>query len=473
MKQFKNRKSTLLKSIIGGKLRKIYYMSYPESDTDISKSLGFYKIGESASVSMTQLAGGTFLASLLLSQNFNEEGLAVVFGLSNIASIIQIFTMIKVEQMFKRKPFVCGSVLLKLCFGLIFFVPLLQGFDVFKQLIIAALFLIGYIGMQISNAPSKDWVSRMVNANGRGYYFAKTDAFSVAAITVLTITMGFVMDWSKDNNETTGFLIVGLVLIALAMINFVSFSLMKEKRLTRLNEQGQEIHGSKLKRELVNEPKSKGLSLVSEIKYAFSSDKFRRELMLGLLFATAFQMGLPFNASYQIKELELSFSFIMIVGAVANMLRIYVSPKIGKLGDHYGIAKVLKYAFIGLLMHHVFMSLATKSNAVIIIPIAIVFAGLAWSFVGTGLLSVQFELLDHTRLTIQLSIVSLFTSAWGYITILISTRLFDMFRQLFDYYDIPLFPQQGLNMINVGVYLIMILYIHYRIQPLSIKNENK
>lgn len=466
-------KKKLIKGVIGGKIRRTYYMAYPESEKDISDSLNYYKIGESASITMTQLAGGTFLASLLLSQQFSEQGLAIVFGLSNIAAIIQIFTAVHVEKMLKRKPFVCGSVLLKFCFGLLFFVPVIMRPGVPSKLLIAMLFLLAYIGMQISNSPAKDWVSRMVNIRRRGYYFAKTDAFSVIAITIFTITMGFVMDWFKDGYENIGFMIVGSVLLGLGMINFITFSRMKEKRVTRLNSQGKEIHGSKLKRIIKTEAEEKSLSLFGEIKYALSSLNFRRELILGMLFATGFQMGLPFNASYQIKELGLSFTFIMVAGSIANILRILISPKIGNLGDRLGMAKVLKFAFIGLLMHHVMMAFSTTSNAIYMIPIAIVFAALAWSFVGTGLFNVQLELLDESRLTIQLSIVSLITSVWGYITILISTKIYGLFATLFAAEGSLLFPQQGLNVINAGVYGLIILYIHYKIEPLNDrKGEN-
>ncbi|QUI22759.1 MFS transporter [Vallitalea pronyensis] len=457
----------IVKGYIGGKFRRIYLMAYPENDREVNMSLNMYKYSEAASITMTQLAGGTFLASLLLRLNFQEEGIAVVFGLSNIASVLQLFTAVWVQKMLKRKPFVCGSVLLKSGLALMFFLPLFLRGNTHVRLIAAGLYLLGYIGIQIGNSPAKDWVVSMVPDGKRGYYFAKTDAFSVGVITISTIGMGLVMDFFQTRNETMGFVTVGFALLVLVMLNFIAFSRMKEKRITRLDTIGREMHGRMLKRQLKEEEIVETLSLFKEMKLALSNNRFRRELMLSLLFTTGFQMGLPFNASYQIKELSLSFSFIMITGACANGIRIFISPRIGRLADKIGTGKVLKFAFVGLMMHHVLMSFANENNGQIMIPAAILSAALAWSFVGTGLLNLQFDLLDEKKMTIQLSLVSLFSSVWGYVTILLSTGLFSMFERLFDAHNINLYPQQGLNAVNVIVYLLTIIYIHYRIQTLK------
>lgn len=59
--------------------------------------------------------------------------------------------------------------------------------------------------------------------------------------------------------------------------------------------------------------KQKGV-LKAEIKEAFRSSDFRKAFFTNLLWLTAFYTSSPFNTSYQIKELNLPFTFIMLVG---------------------------------------------------------------------------------------------------------------------------------------------------------------
>lgn len=49
-----------------GRLRRIYFMALPESEADYEKSRRRYIVGDSAAQTIAQLAGGTFLVSLML-----------------------------------------------------------------------------------------------------------------------------------------------------------------------------------------------------------------------------------------------------------------------------------------------------------------------------------------------------------------------------------------------------------------------
>lgn len=63
---------------------------------------------------------------------------------------------------------------------------------------------------------------------------------------------------------------------------------------------------------------------------------------------TSFYIASPFIVTYQIKELNLPYTFIMIVNFSTSLLRMFLTLRIGKYGDRYGMAKVLKYAFAAL-----------------------------------------------------------------------------------------------------------------------------
>ena len=72
-----------------------------------------------------------------------------------------------------------------------------------------------------------------------------------------------------------------------------------------------------------------------------------------------------FNASYQIKELNLSYTFLMVIGFISNLLRIYITPKVGRYGDYYGMARVLKYFILTLGIQYLLLAFTVPGNAYI------------------------------------------------------------------------------------------------------------
>lgn len=84
------------------------------------------------------------------------------------------------------------------------------------------------------------------------------------------------------------------------------------------------------------------------MKAALLSPKFRAVFFLNIMWMNCAYISAQFNASYQIKELNLSYTFLMVIGFISNLLRIYITPKIGRYGDYYGMARVLKYFILTL-----------------------------------------------------------------------------------------------------------------------------
>ena len=48
-----------------GKMRRVFFMSYPENKQDYKKSRVYYTVADSAAQTIVQLAGGTFLVALM------------------------------------------------------------------------------------------------------------------------------------------------------------------------------------------------------------------------------------------------------------------------------------------------------------------------------------------------------------------------------------------------------------------------
>lgn len=447
-----------------GRFRKIYFMALPENEADYEKSRRSYIIGDASTQTIAQLAGGTFLVSLMLSVGFSDAQAGVLTSVASLAALFQLFTMRKVNHLQKRKLFICLMTVQKLYLAFIFFIPLLPVPDGARQFLVITGFFIAQICAQIGTPATQDWIASLVPARLRGNYFARKDAVCVFVTVTMMLLSGLIMDATAGERQNMGFTLNGSMILILVVLNAWAFSCMKEPRQGRVNAQGKEIHG-KLKHKYPKTEAAYNGNLLDEVREAFGKADFRMAFALTLLWQTSFYCASPFNTSYQLVELKMPFTFIMIIGFLGNMLRIAITPLMGRLGDKHGMAFLYKYSLIGILLYYLFFALAVPSNAYPMVILGTVSSALGWSFAGIGLFGVQLELLDEGKRDIQLSVLSALSGVYGFLVSFVSGCLLDYLQQaLVTLPGKRLYAQQFTNMLGAGFLLLTILYLKCRVQ---------
>lgn len=448
-----------------GRFRKIYFMALPEDETDYEKSRRYYIVGDSATQTVGQLAGGTFLVSLMLSVGFSDAQAGILTSVASLAALFQLFTMRRINHLKKRKLFVCLTVLQKLYLAFIFFIPLLPAGNGLKQLLLVAGYFFAQICAQIGTPATQDWLATLVPARLRGSYFSKKDSIAVFITVTVMLFAGILMDATAGPKQHVGFSINGSLILFLVLLNFWAFSCMKEPRMATLNAQGKEIHGKLCKKYQTKEPSKEHGILLTEMKEAFRSPDFRIAFTATLLWQTSFFCAAPFNTSYQLAELSLPFTFIMVIGFLGNLLRIAITPFMGKMGDRYGMAFLYKYTLMGILLYYIFFALAVPSNAYPMVVLGTVCSALGWSFAGIGLFGVQLELLDEKKRDLQLSILSSLSGVYGFLVSFMAGNLLDFLQQAnFTLAGHSLFAQQITNVMGALFLALLIFYLKVRVQ---------
>lgn len=448
-----------------GRLRRIFFMALPESEADYEKSRRYYIAGDSAAQTINQLAGGSFLVSLMLFVGFSDSQIGILTSFASLAALFQLFTMQRINRLKKRKLFVCLSILMKVFLALIFFIPLFSAGNVQKQVMVIACYFFGQICMQVASPATQDWLATLVPIHLRGNYFAKKDAIAVFVTVTVMLIAGVIMDVTEGERQILGFVINGSLILFLSLFNFWAFCCMKEPRVSHLNPEGKEIHGKLVKKyREADPPRQKGVML-HEMKGALQDSDFRIAFITTLLWQTAWYVAAPFNTSYQLKELGLSFTFLMVISFVGNMLRIAITPAVGRLGDRFGMAFVYKYSLVGILMYFAMYVMAVPSNAVIVTIFATLFSGLGWSFASIGLFGVQLEMISEEKRTIQLSIISSVAGIYGFLVSLISGNFLDWLQRAgLTLAGRPIYAQQITNALGALFLLVLILYQKFVVQ---------
>lgn len=459
------------------KFRRIYFMALPENKADFKKSRVNFTVGDSAAQTIVQLSGGAFLASLMTYCKISDANIGIITSLASLAALSQIFLIQFMGRIKKYKFLVCFTSLQRILFSAIYFIPFLNISNQYKAIAIIVLYFTGQIFVQIGTPASQDWIASLVPSRLRGKYFSIKDSIAVFVVSGVMLLAGMILDYFKADAIRTGFLIVGLLIFILVIINVVAMSRMKEPRISYLNEEGKEMHGrlaKKAKEQDTHREKESRSSLLAEITEAFKNRKFRKVLILQSLYISGFYIALPFVAIYQVNVLKLPYTFMMLVGFICNLYRIYITPKFGRMADKYGMARMLRYSLTILGLNILILALTVPANAYPFYIIGAVLSSTAWAFVGIGLFGVQLDFFRSDKRMIWLSLVSSISGVWGFLVSIAGGKLLDFFeKNPMTIQGRYIYPQQILNVLGFLIMIGCSCYIKFMIETEKIDTNRK
>jgi len=348
----------------------------------------------------------------------------------------------------------------KFWLAFMFFIPLMSISSGMKRVLMVACYCLAQVSIQLGTPATVDWVASLIPSKLRGRYYATKDSIAVFVVVTVMLLMGIFIDIIKEVNINIGFIVLGTVIALLALINVVSFSKMKEPKVSAMDNSGKEIHGSLVKKSRGGAYQKQDISIIREAKEALKNKGFRKILWLNFLWLTAFYSASPFNSSYQIKDLSLPYTYIMILSFATSMLRIYLTPKAGKLADKLGMAKVMRWALTAMGLHYTMLSLSRPSNAYAMAAMASTFSALGWTFVGIGMLGIQLEYLDEKKRIVQYAFLAMMSGVYGFLVSFVAGRLIDMLQGIeLSIGSYKVYAQQITNLNGVVFVVITILYL--------------
>lgn len=157
------------------------------------------------------------------------------------------------------------------------------------------------------------WIMDVVPIETRGRFFAYREKVSFGIIGVMTIILGRVLDRQKESGmEMQGFMMVGIVLIALAFLNIYAMMNIED-----VNHEKAADH----------EP------FARQLMRPFADRMFRRTVIFYVLWNIALFIGAPFIAVYMVEDLELSYTYMMTMNVIGIIVRVLVTGMWGVQAD--------------------------------------------------------------------------------------------------------------------------------------------
>ncbi len=454
---------------LAGRLRRVFFMALPENEEDCRKSRNAFITTEIANQTMQQFVGGTFLAAALSYLKLSDGMIGMVMSVTTLSTVFNLLIMNYVQQLGKRKLFVCFLILQKIWLSFMYFIPLFHWRTGTKAFWFILFLTVGQICTQISTPAINDWIGDLVPPETRGEYFARKDAVAVFVVIVSMFLMGFVFDHFYENDHYYSYPVIGIAIFLLVIINLAGFLSMKEPRGYLCDPEGHEMHGALLRRHKnTNGSTASGQHVFFDCMAALKNREFRAVLFMTCMWNMAFYIAQPFNNSYQIKELGLSFTYIMTVSLGANMIRVLLTPFIGRKADRIGMANMLILILILYTAGYFFMMLAVPGAGRIMYILSVILSSISWCFINTGLLCIQFEFLDRKLRMLQFALLMAVSGVVGFLVSAAGGRLVDFLQKhppvLFGR---SLYAQQVMNFLGILMTAAVILYLYVKIRKME------
>lgn len=422
-------------------IQNVYYNKTTLTMKDYEKSRRMFICEGCTSVGLFSITSGAFLAGFAKYLGATDEFNGIIGAIPVMAGIVQIFSSLVFEKLEHRKFLISLLCLLyRTLLGTMIFIPIFIQNTSARLFALAGVYALAYSMAAFITPASSSWIVDLTPENMRGRYFATKDAYSLAFVTILTLVMGRVLDmYRKVNNEYGGFIVLGVVVLVLAILNFSFISSVKEP---------------------VSNRKRSNIKLIDVLTLALRNKGFRKVIILSVLWNVALQIGGPFFAVYQVTGLNLSYSFIMIMGVIGSIIRVISARTWGSLGDKKSWFFTSKASIAILGITHILWAFVDIKIAIFLVPLLSVLSGIAWSGINLSLFSVQFVYAPEEGRTAYLGTSAALGGVAGFISTFIGSRIVNMLKELqFSFFGILIGNMQIVFALSGILLLFTALYV--------------
>lgn len=429
----------------------VYFNKNPLKLGDYEKGRKYFIYEGSTSMVIFSLASGAFISGFANSLGATEGFSGIIGAIPALTGVIQIFSSLFFEKIEHRKFLISlFSFLGRLLFGAVFLIPMLilnKGLSLYTLLIIytIAFLLLGFVAPPISG-----WLVDLTPDHIRGKYLARKDAVSLAFVTFATLAFGKVLDLFRNNNyEYIGFAIIGIGIIVLAFFHLYFVSSIKEPLVNKRNN---------------------SVTLKKAILEPVMNKSFRKVVLLFVIWNIALFIALPFFSVYMVTRLHLSYTYIMIMGLISAIARVFVVKYWGSFADNKSWEKATKYSIATLALCHFSWGFVNNQTIIVLVPIMHVLAGIAWGGVSIALFNIQFLYAPKESRTIYIGGCAAYGGVIGFASTIIGSKILNALRE----YNISIngfeFSNMQIIFMISGILLgTCSLYVHKFIEKRSIK----
>ncbi len=423
--------------LLKDKVSRTYFNGTVLTETDYSSGRRLFIAEGCCANGIVTLTTGAFLSGYANSLGATDSMNGIIGSIPVLLCTLQMFSSILLESLCRKKCLISSfSLFHRLLLSSMFFVPLIvkdPGLRLASVIAIygTAHFFGAFIGTGIGN-----WILQLVPPHIRGNYLGKKDSFAFGFSTILSLIMGWVMDWFRSNSmEQAGFMVVGTVVFFIAVTDFWCLSSIREPESIP--------HRQKLP-DAVIKP---------------LADKEYRKVMLTYMFWNlALQIAGPFFSVYMVTGLKLDYTYITFLGLISSTVRVLAAWLWGRFADatSWLLAARCSMGMLGLV--HASWLFMTPETCYVLQPVLQALSGAAWGGIAISVFNLQYHYAPTEKRVLYVSSNSSYAGLCGFLSTLLGASLLKVFPSL-ELGGIPISGMQLLFLLSGILILGCVLYM--------------
>lgn len=366
---------------------------------------GFFK-QMACNISYGILAGGVFLSGYLIYLQVPDKLLSYVTSAQMICGILMVFLVSWLDKKSQRRKLMISLCMLSRFFQIsIIFAPWL--FPGRARPYIVALFL--FMGSAVAAANDivfNTWFAAVIPNSIKGRYYSLRQRIGVVVSLTVSLLASMVLDFFGDSEYKVFAVIYGIAFL-LTICEIRAIRKIEDVRL---------------------EPSAEKLHLWDVVRVPASNRDFMWYMLLcGLLYLFWF-LSTTFNSIFQLKYLQMSYTYINVVGAVRYFLQLFFFYKMwGMICDKIGNSFALFCSILFHIIDCILWSMLSSSTVQFIYPLINILGAVGQTGFAVALFNRRYELIPQKGKVIY----ETFFSATIGITVLISPFFGGLLRDFF------------------------------------------
>jgi len=374
--------------------------------------------------------------------------IGIISTFVTLACVFQLFAMLAVQRIVNTKRYVVFFHMLgRILFSALFLTPLLPISAEYKGVLVAGCVLIAYFGHHMAYSVLFRWGNSFVDPHHRAAFSAKKEIVSLTIGTVITLSMGYMLDIFEANNDLqTGFIFCAVAIFIFSFCDFICLMTIKNDKKPK-----QERQIVPMKEVLRNTLGVKG---------------FRYMFIVSTVYNAAVYITVGFLGTYRINPDELAFSVgtVQIINILGLVARLLLTRPFGKFADRTSFAKGVKFGMVLSAIGFASVIFTVPETRYLIILYTILYNA---SLAGTGqnFLNSTYSYVDSKYFVQATAIKSVVGGLCGFLISLVSGAVLEAIQANGNMiFGIPVYGQQVLAIFSTLGIVACILMLHFVVE---------
>ncbi len=399
------------------------------------------------------LVADAFLAKLLANIGISDALIGIISSFITLAFLFQllaIFVARKIKN--TKRTVILFDTISSFMWLLMYIIPFTPFSLPVKTVIVIGDVLVYYLLKYLVQSVLYKWANSYVEPKKRASYSAVKEMISLVTGIAFTMVAGFIIDkYEAVGNIEGGFLLISVVILILAICNFVSLLMIKNEPIKTESQTGH--------------------SFKDIMRNTLGNRNFVNVIIMTVLYDVARYMTVGFLGVFKTKDLLLTVGTVQIINNAGNLLRLCISMPFGRYSDRKSYASGLKLAYIMAAVAFG-INMFTSQNTWWLIVIYTVLYNSSMAGSNQNSFNIAYSYVNADYFVYASAIKNSIGGIFGFMATIVGSRILSYVQASGNMlFGIHVYGQQLLSGISFIMMIVTVLFVHFVIEKQKVMKQ--